>query len=276
MKIRTITAVSIIALMLAAPAFAADVSTTPAMDNPGVPVTADTNANATTGVKGDLNKASAEMRETADDIKAFLMGKDTNAKLEPVLIHRAWTAHGLIGADIVNPNDQKKIATVKDIIMDKDGHAILVVVSDGGVMGIGSKVAAFNYDKVITQQADGKVQMALSQDMIDHAKDFSYDQADWAKAKVIPTGSISTNELLKGKVLDANGKKVASVENIYFRSGEASQIIVGFDKTFGMGGDLAALDYDQLHLVQKGKDVDFELSSAQTAQFKSFKKSVEN
>ena len=273
MKIRAITAVSVIALMLAAPAFAADA--TSQSEDPGVGVTSDTHANATTGVKGSLNKASAEMRETADDIKAFLMGKDADSKLEPVLIHKDRTAHGIIGATILNPKGEK-IATVKDIIMNKDGQAILVVVSDGGLLGIGDKVAAFSFDKVIAQGDDGKVTMALSQDMIDHAADFSYDPKDWAKAKVIPPNSVSTNELLKGNVLDYDGKKVASIENVYFRSGEASQLIVGFDKTFGMGGDLAAMDYDSLKMVQKGKDIDFKLSPNQTAQFKSFKKSVEN
>ena len=271
MKIQAITAVSVIALMLAAPAFAADA--TQASEDPGVSTSSD--ANATTGVKGGLNKASAEMRETADDIKAFLMGKDADSKLEPVLIHKDRTAHGIIDATVVDPKGAK-IATVKDIIMDKDGRAILIVVSDGGLLGIGDKVAAFNYDKVIAQGADGKVVMALTQDMIDHAKDFSYDPKDWAKVKVIPENSVSTKELLKGNVLDNDGKKVASIENVYFRSGEASQLIVGFDKTFGMGGDLAALDYGSLEPVRNGKTTDFRLSPNQTAQFKSFKKSVEN
>jgi sporulation protein YlmC with PRC-barrel domain len=276
MKVQSITAVSVLALMLAgAPAFAADA--TSEQENPGVAAPSDTDA--TSDLKGSLNHASAEMRETADDIKAFLMGKGaSNGKLEPVLIHRDRTAHGIIGATIINPKGEK-VATVKDIIMNKDGDAILVVVSDGGLLGIGDKVAAFKYDKVIAQDPDGKIVMALSQDMIDHAADFSYDPKDWAKAKVLPENSISTNELLKGNVLDNNGKKVASIDNVYFRSGEASQVIVSFDKTFGMGGDLAALDYDKLQMVQDGKDgkdINFKLSPNQTAQFKNFKKSVEN
>src|SRR5690606_18333733 len=131
-----------------------------------------------------------------------------------------------------------KIATVKDIILDKNGKAVLVIVSDGGVLGIGDKVAAFNYSKVVAQKPDGNVVMSLSQDMVNHAKDFSYDQKDWAKAKVIPQGSLSVNSLLEGNMLNSKGEKVADIENIYLRNSDASQIIVGFNKTLGVGGDI--------------------------------------
>ena len=177
--------------------------------------------------------------------------------------------------DIANPKGEK-ISTVKDIIIGKDGRATLVVVSDGGVLGIGDKVAAFAFDRVFSQKADGTVVMALSQDMIDKAADFSYDQKDWAKAKVIPTGSVSTNVLLDGDVVDFEGKKVATIENVYFRGADVSQIIVGFNTTMGMGGDLAALDYDDLQMVRDGDELDFKLTPNQTAGFKNFKKSVAN
>jgi sporulation protein YlmC with PRC-barrel domain len=276
MKIRSITAVSMLALMMSAPAFAADVSATSASGNTTV-YSSDGGDDGMKTVKQGLTKADVEMREAADDIKAFLVGKnkDGGLHLEPVLIHSNLTAHGLIGKPIINVKGEK-IATVKDIIIDKDGKAILVVVSDSGILGIGSKVAAFNYDKVLEQKANGKVVMILSQEMVDHAADFSYDQKDWAKAKVIPTGSISTNTLLQGNVLDSDGTKVADIENIYFRDSEASQLIVGFDKTLGMGGELAALDYDDLKMIGKKENLNFKLTSTQTAQFRSFKKSVAN
>lgn len=264
-----------LALMMSFPAHAADVSATAVSGDAPVSATAPKDNSALGHVKSGLNRADAEMRETADEIKAFFMGKGPDGKLEPVLIRRDKTAHGLIGESIVNLKGEK-IATVKDIILSNDGKAILVVVSDGGVLGIGSKVAAFDYSKVITQNPDGKVVMILSQQMVDHAADFSYDPKDWAKAKVIPSGSISTNLLLEGEVLDSNGKKIADIENVYFRDAEASQLIVGFDKTLGMGGELAALDYDKLQMVQKNKELDFKLTASQTAQFRNFKKSVAN
>ena len=256
------TAVSALTLMMSMTAHAADVSSE-AKDGT---VMGD--------VKKGLDKASDAIVDTAGDIKAFFIGKD-GASLEPVLIRRSLMAHGLIGQPLVNENGEK-VAMVQDIIVDKGGKAILVVVSDNGTLGLGEKVAAFEYDKTVTENSDGKVTMALSSDMIAHAADFSYDQKDWAKAKVIPTGSISVSKLMKGDVLDNNGKKVANIENVYLRNADVSQIIVGFNKTLGMGGSFAAIDYDDLQMVKKHHDLDFKLTAHQTEQFKNFKKSVAN
>jgi len=116
--------------------------------------------------------------------------------------------------------------------------------------------------------------MGLSQDMVDRAADFSYDQKDWAKAKIIPNGSVSVNALLKGSVFDNNGKKVADVDNIYWRNSDAVQVIVSFNKTMGMGGELAALNYDDLQKIQKNRDIDFKLTPKQSVQFANFKESA--
>lgn len=256
MKIHPITAVSILALMIAVQAQAAGVSAA--------------------GIAGQAAiSSSASTRDAGGDIKAFLVRKGPDPKLEPILIRRDSTAHGVIGATIVNGKGAK-LATVKDIIMNADGKAILIVLSDDGMLGIGNKVAAFDYDKVVALQPDGRVLMTLSQRMIDHASDFSYNPAKWAKAKVIPAGSVSTNALLKGNVLDSGGKKIATVENISFHRAEASRLIVGFDKTFGFAGKLAALDFEDLKMVRKDATVDFQLTSGQTAQFNSFRKSAAN
>jgi sporulation protein YlmC with PRC-barrel domain len=264
MKLQLMTAVSVLALTMAVPAFAADAQVNAVSGTAATPP-------KDSSMLGDVKRGLVK----ADDIKAFIIGKDADHTLQPVLIRRSMTAHGLIGESIVN-TDGKKIATVKDIIVDKSGKAILVVVSDGGVLGIGDKVAAFDYDHVVAQKPDGKVVMTLSQNMVDHARDFSYDQKDWAKAKVIPAGSLSINELLKGDILDSHGDKVAAIENVYLRDAEASQIIIGFNKKLGMGGDLAALDYNDLKMVTKDKQLGFMLTSAQSARFEDFKKSVAN
>jgi sporulation protein YlmC with PRC-barrel domain len=273
MKFKTITAVSVLTLMMFSRAYAADVSATAPSGETTISATPAKDNSILGNVKTDLRKADASLYDTASDIKVFFIGKNTNHKLEPTLIHNNTTAHGLIGATILNTKGEK-IATVKDIIVNKQGRAALVVVSDGGLLGIGNKVAAFDYNKVITENPDGKVVMSLSENMVDHAADFSYDQADFAKAKVIPAGSISVNALLKGNVVDNNGKKLADIENIYLRNDNVSQIIVGFNKTLGMGGDLAALDYDDLQMIKKNHKLNFKLTSSQTAQFKNFKTSV--
>jgi len=264
MKNKSIMLVSALALMVAMPAYAGDYS-----------VQAD-KTTISQDIKSGLRATDKAMYETAEDIKAFFVGHEEDAKMSPVMIHSSLTARHLIGKTIITESGDK-VATIKDIIIGKNGRAALVVVSDDGVLGIGDKLAAFDYNRVVSQRYDGSVNMALSADMISRAADFSYDRSDWANAKVIPAGSVSANLLLKGDVLDSKGNKTASIENIYFRNANVTQIIVGFNKTLGMGGDKAALDYDDMRMVRnKDGSLHFKLTANQSAQFKNFKSSTIN
>jgi sporulation protein YlmC with PRC-barrel domain len=283
MKTPLLAAGSALALMVSISAFpqahAAEIKSDHAVTYPA-PARQPGESEVSHDIKSGLTDANNSMARAANDIEAWFVGKDTapGAKIKPVYIKRTETSEGLIGQPVLDP-DGKEIGKLKDIIVDSNGMTSMVVVSDGGTLGIGAKVAAFSYDKVVTRQADGKVVMALNKEMIDHAADFSYDERDWAKAKVIPPNSVSVKEIIDGKVVDSNGKKVASVENIYLRNGEVTQVLVGFDKTLGLGGELAALNFDDLQIVKKGKagkDVEIELTDTQSQQFREFKKSVEN
>lgn len=261
---KTIMAVSALTLLGPIPGFAADLSASATSGSPVLPSSRPASPNGQTV----LSKA-------ANNIQVFFTDPNKSDALDPILIRRDWTAHGLIGEIIMNQNNEK-IASVNDIIIDKSGRPILVIVSDKGFLGIGNKLAAFDYQKVTKQDKNGNVTMALTQDMIDHAADFSYDRRDWAKAKIIPSGSMSTNMLLSGSLYDDQGTNVAYIENIHFRSGEVSQVIVGFNQTLGMGGDLAALDFKDLKVLKKDDRIDLSLSPKQTANFKVFEKSVSN
>lgn len=265
MKITAITAVSALALMISVSAHAADDVRATGAANPA----AQTQNNATDNTMTDVKQG---LREAGRDIKAFFMG-DNTSELTPVEIKYDLTAKSLIGKDIVNEagND---IGTVRDIILDKNGKASMIVVSDGGLLGIGDKVAAFNYDQTVTTRPDGQVVLQLSQAMIDRAAEFSYDQDDWDESTVIPKESVSINELLDGDLLDNTGKKVADIENVYLRNAEASQVIVKFNQILGMGGDLAALNYDDLQMVGEVDDPDLKLSANQATQFRNFKKNT--
>jgi uncharacterized protein YrrD len=257
-NIKTLSAISMISLMAPWPALAADV---PASAVAGKPMAS----------PQDRQDDSSVFRT----IKVFFAGLNENQSFEPILIRQDMTAHGLIGESVMDASN-KKIAVVNDIILDKSGVPILVILSDKGFLGIGNKLAAFDYKNVIRQNQDGDVTMSLTQGMIDRAADFSYDRKDWAKAKVIPTDSMSVNVLLRGSLYDHTDKVLATIENVYFRSGDPSQVIVGFNKVMGMGGDLATLDFKNLQVMKKDGQVDFKLSAPQTELFKKFQKSVMN
>lgn len=262
----TLTALALVLALAAAPALAQQ-----AVDGARAPA-------AQAPAEGVIEKAGDAIRDAAESIEAFLVGKDGAAeggKLEPVLIRRDATARGMLGADVLDQSG-KKISKVEDIIIGEDGRALSVVVSDGGVLGIGEKVAAFDYGRVARQNPDGSVVMRLTQDMIGRAADFSYDPDDREGAKVIPPNAVSVRDLLDAEVLDPRGEKLAEVENLSFTQGDAAKIIVGFNKTLGMGGDLAALGFDDAKMARKGRDIDFTLNADQAARFNAFKQSVRN
>lgn len=264
MKCKSITAVSALAMMMALPAYAGNVSVT------------DEKTTISDDIKSGLRTTDKVLYETAEDIKAFFVRDERDAKMSPIVIRSNLTARYLIGKTIVTDSGEK-IATIKDIIIGRNGRAALVIVSDDGVLGIGDKLAAFDYSRVVTQRYDGSVVMNLSSDMINRAADFSYESKDWETAKVIPKDSVSANLLLKGNVLDSKGNKTATIENIYFRNADVTQIIVGFNKRLGIGGDKAALDFDAMRMIRNNDgSLNFKLTPDQSAQFKSFKSSTSN
>lgn len=275
MKITPFLAVPLMAVMLSTTAMASEMNKDYAYRPGKVMEHSAPKASDSEGVqkvKRGLNNANEAMRDTADDIHAFFVGdKSDSNRAETVVIARNITADGMIGETILNPQG-KSIAKVHDIVLDKDGNAAKVIVSDGGMLGIGNKLAAFDFNRVISQRKDGKVVMSLSQAQIDRAAEYSYDRKDYMAANVMPEGSISVNELLDGDVFDARGNKVADIENLSIVNGSADRLIISFDKTLGMGGKVAALDYDSLSVVKDGSDINVHLNEDQSRNLSGFKK----
>lgn len=302
MKFQSILAVSAIALMMSGAAIAADNDgkidieandtqmtrdLKQSINNTAEKMRADDSAEAETNVKGKidieandskltrdvkqgLNKAGDKMRAAADEVKAYFIDADKDG-VEPMSFNAEMTAEGMIGKKITKPTGEN-IAKVHDILLDANGNATKVIVSDGGLLGIGDKLAAFDFARVISKTDDGRIAMNLSQEMIDQAAKFSYDVKDADKATVLPAGAISAKSLLDGEVYDSAGKKVASVENISIVDGEATKLIAGYDKILGMGGDLAALDFDSVTFAKKKGETDVSLNSTMSAKFDAFRK----
>jgi sporulation protein YlmC with PRC-barrel domain len=116
-------------------------------------------------IKKDASKAYKE-------IKATLIGKKNDDENVPVIINARTTATGIIGHHVYNEKHES-IAKVSDIILDKDGKASMVVVSEG-LFGLG-KTTAFDYSAITRVEDDGDVIMPLSEDSIKNAASFSYN-----------------------------------------------------------------------------------------------------
>ncbi len=210
--------------------------------------------------------------KTARDVEYTLFGEGQQRGVDTKITADA-TATGLLKKPVHNATNER-VGTLRDIIVDADGKAQLAVVSDAVLPGLG-KEAAFDYGMVMRQNANGDVIMPITEEGIKNARSFSYDQKDAGKdaqVRTIPAGGYSVDKLLSANVVDAQGKKVASVDNITFRNGKADALVIGYDKTLGMGGKKAALSFANVKLNAKGNgNAEFQLSAAQAAQLESMK-----
>lgn len=213
--------------------------------------------------------------EAVDSFKANFLSGPASAKHEkyesPITIRSNMTAEAMLGKPVVNQAGDR-VATMEDIILDKDGAAKLVVVKDGDFMGLGGKLAAFDYADVIKLNKDGDVVMPITEKTIDRVSEFSYKTADAGeKVRVIPANGYSVKKLLDGEITDQNGSKLATIDNVTFVNGNASMIIGSYNQVLNMGGDKVALDFDAGQMVKDGGDIDVKLSAAQSKEFRNFK-----
>lgn len=285
-----LTAVSCVALMAAAPAFADtnDETTTNAQtqieaeqrtsSQDDMPHMTEEDVkegwnDAKQGAKEGWNNTKEAVKEGYQNVKATLVNEDSDDK---ILIKERVTASGILGKPVYN-TDGERVAKVKDIILDDRGQATMVILADGDFTGLG-KLAAFDYTVLTERTPEGDMIVALTEEMIDQAASFSYDTADArGDVKVIPQNGYSVAELLDAKLVGANGEELADIDNISFKNGSADRLIVGFNEIFNMGGDKAALDYEEATLVRDAdKKVNFELSSSETRAFETYKRTVVN
>jgi len=240
--------------------------------------TKDAYADAKAETKEAYKDAKATTKEAYHDVKAKLIGEgDAGSAPSALSVSERQSASGMIGKPVYNAK-QEKVATVSDIIVDHNGRAQMVVVSDGGFAGIGDKLAAFDYGMVVSQNAEGDVFMPLTEDLLSKVAAFSYDRNDSSdKVRLIPADGYSVAELLKANLENQSGNKLAKVENITFDNGQADNIIVAFDEILGIGGDKAAFDFDDVQVIQKSADdISIRLNARQSAEFETYKNSMTN
>jgi sporulation protein YlmC with PRC-barrel domain len=252
--------VSFIALLAAYPAFA---ETTKADADASAKVKIENTLNkAEQSVEKTASKAEAAVKDKYQDIKAYFSDdKDVKATAS-VNITEQLTSDEIIGAKVQNPQG-KDIGEVEDILVNADGNAEQVIINDGGVLGLGGKQAAFDFNILEGINADKDVIVKLSEESIKAAT--AYDE------KKRPAELYSVKKIEGAKVVDASGKAVAKVNDVAFENGQADYLIVSFDKILGMGGDEAALKFDALDFTNNKDKYTFKLNSQQTAQFENYK-----
>jgi sporulation protein YlmC with PRC-barrel domain len=65
-----------------------------------------------------------------------------------------WRASKLVGVRVYGP-DQKKVGSIKDVLMDHEGNAQAIVIGVGGFLGIGAKDVAVPF-KAVQWRTEGR------------------------------------------------------------------------------------------------------------------------
>lgn len=282
---------SVLALIAAFPAFAetkadANVSTETKIENKldrAGEAVKEKAAKAGEAIDRETERAGAATREAYEDtkaaskdaygdVKAYFSDDDDVKAISSVNLAARLTADELIGTK-VEDGAGKNLGKIEDILVDAEGDAETVVINDGGVMGLGGKLVAFDYDIIEGFNGDKDVVVKVSENAIKQAKRFEYEAPSTPDPKiaVMPAAQYSVKKLLDAKVVDAQGKAVANVDTIAFEDDDADYLVVSFDKILGMGGEKAALDFDALDIGNANGKYTFKLNSQQTAQFETQK-----
>ncbi len=289
MKTKMLTAVSAIALMAATPAFAdtgANVSVDTKMkveaqkdnnpDKPAVETVTEKDIERgwekTKKTVSDAAETTGEAIErTYYDVKnAFTDDSRETLSDKTVTIKTRTTANGMIGKNAYNA-DGEAVATVEDIIVDRDGDARMIVLRDGGFFGLGGKLVALDYDSMARRASSGDIILPVSESMLDKVAAFSYDRDEkGGNVRMIPADGISVAAILDGHVQNNRGEDVADIDNVTFVNGEAQYLVISYNEILEMGGDQAVMEFGDLTPVTADGEVNFRLTAKQSADFEAF------
>jgi sporulation protein YlmC with PRC-barrel domain len=80
-------------------------------------------------------------------------------------------ADQIIGMTVYNAEGEK-VGTVHDILLDKEGKATGVVLSVGGVLGVGAKSVGLTWKEIDVKPEQQQVQISYTKDQLEAAPDF--------------------------------------------------------------------------------------------------------
>ena len=220
----------------------------------------------------DVSDAVTEMYTDLKDV--INGGKISDVKV--VKVNPEMTADYMIGEAVYNEKGER-VALIKDIIIDENGKAMLVVLGDGNWTGLG-KMAAFDYDAMTNTNEQGDIVAPLTESMIDSAATFSYDGDGVVdkSVKVIPRNGYSLARLLDASLENAEGDDIGEIDNITLHNGKADMLIVSYNQFLGLGGEQVALQFDEPELIKEEGEVDFKLNKTQSQQFEAYKKAADS
>jgi sporulation protein YlmC with PRC-barrel domain len=95
-------------------------------------------------------------------------------------------AETLIGTSVYN-SEGEEVGSVRDIVFDKDGKIVGVVLKVGGLLGIGGKSVGIAWDEVTMSPDQQILEIGYSEDQLEVAPDFKTQDAIQAEQELEST-----------------------------------------------------------------------------------------
>jgi sporulation protein YlmC with PRC-barrel domain len=171
---------STVASLAAFPALAEE-ATQPTTITPPAEQAADPNAPATTDV---TQQPTTDPAQPAEPATAEAEQPATPPPSEAVIPAQAAgdvRAEKLIGMTVYDTNGDK-VGQVKDILFNEQGQATGVVLSVGGVLGLGAKSVGLQWSEVDIQPDAEVAKVQYNKDQLEAAPDFKTQEAQKAEA----------------------------------------------------------------------------------------------
>jgi sporulation protein YlmC with PRC-barrel domain len=188
----------------------------------------------------------------------------------------------LAGTDVKN-HDGETIGTVDDVLLGKDGRVAAVIVSTGGVLGIGEKTVALQWDQVeVTRDSDDpeklRVRVAMSEDELKNLPEFDADvsrtvaqqqpqqrqerqerqqahrQAPGETLTRLGAQQFTLDRLVGTDIKNQAGDNIGTVDDVVLeRDGRVAAVVITTGGVLGIGEKTVALPWDRLD-ISRDKD----------------------
>jgi sporulation protein YlmC with PRC-barrel domain len=99
------------------------------------------------GVVGSALLATVAFAQTPSSENKAAASSEKSAPISEQSLKGDWRASKVVGLNVYN-NNNEKIGSINDLLLDKSGNIKAVVVGVGGFLGMGEHLVAIGFDKL--------------------------------------------------------------------------------------------------------------------------------
>ncbi len=176
----------------------------------------------------------------------------------------AVSAKTLIGARVRDARGEA-VATVEDLIIDESGDLRVIVVAQGGFLGVGEKTAPVPARNVVvywTEEGRIELRTDLTGDELARASGTVYV----VRSEVAGGGNedlLAASTLMKANVVNPRGVDMAALDDVIFnRRRDVTHVILSVGGFLGVGDKRVAVPLDSLTIIKTREGLKLELDTS--------------